>query len=92
LSSRNVLSTPSDGTAFTAEETAALERVPAENDAWIVFNGHVGKVAFGEYLARLIFTNEPEDRLREAGRCGRVRAQAAGARLGAPAAGGSRPR
>ena len=34
------------GTVFTAEETAALERVAAENDAWIVFNGHADKVAF----------------------------------------------
>ena len=27
-----------------------------------------GSDDFGEYLVRLIFTNEPEDRLREAGR------------------------
>ena len=34
------------GTVFTAEATAALERVAAANDAWIVFNGHADKVAF----------------------------------------------
>jgi aspartate/methionine/tyrosine aminotransferase len=34
------------GTVFTREETAAIERAAAENDAWIVFNGHADKVAF----------------------------------------------
>jgi aspartate/methionine/tyrosine aminotransferase len=35
------------GTVFTAEETAAITEVAVENDAWIVFNGHADKVAFG---------------------------------------------
>src|SRR4051812_19320699 len=35
------------GTVFTEEETAAIEAGAAENDAWIVFNGHADKVAFG---------------------------------------------
>jgi aspartate/methionine/tyrosine aminotransferase len=34
------------GTVFTPEETAAIEAAAAENDAWIVFNGHADKVAF----------------------------------------------
>jgi aspartate/methionine/tyrosine aminotransferase len=34
------------GTVFTAEETAAIEAAAAENDAWIVFNGHADRVAF----------------------------------------------
>jgi aspartate/methionine/tyrosine aminotransferase len=35
------------GTVFTPEETAAITEVALENDAWIVFNGHADKVAFG---------------------------------------------
>ena len=35
------------GTVFTEEETAALVAAAQENDAWIVFNGHADKVAFG---------------------------------------------
>ena len=34
------------GTVFTREETAATRGGGAENDAWIVFNGHADKVAF----------------------------------------------
>lgn len=34
------------GTVFTREETAAIEAAAAENDAWIVFNGHADRVAF----------------------------------------------
>jgi N-succinyldiaminopimelate aminotransferase len=35
------------GTVFTEPETAALVAAAEENDAWIVFNGHADKVAFG---------------------------------------------
>ena len=35
------------GTVFTEDETAALVAAAQENDAWIVFNGHADKVAFG---------------------------------------------
>jgi aspartate/methionine/tyrosine aminotransferase len=34
------------GTVFTNEETALLASLAAENDAWLIFNGHADKVAF----------------------------------------------
>jgi aspartate/methionine/tyrosine aminotransferase len=41
------------GTVFTAEETAAICEVAAENDAWIVFNGSADKVVFGDAAVTL---------------------------------------
>jgi N-succinyldiaminopimelate aminotransferase len=35
------------GTVFTRAETEAIAEIAAENDAWIVFNGHADKVVFG---------------------------------------------
>lgn len=35
------------GTVFTQQETEAIAAAAEENDAWIVFNGHADKVAFG---------------------------------------------
>jgi N-succinyldiaminopimelate aminotransferase len=35
------------GTVFTRTETEALADIARENDAWLVFNGHADKVAFG---------------------------------------------
>src|SRR5262245_42887820 len=35
------------GTVFTEQETAALVAAARDNDAWIIFNGHADKVAFG---------------------------------------------
>jgi aspartate/methionine/tyrosine aminotransferase len=35
------------GTVFTAQETAAICEVAAENNAWIVFNGAADQVVFG---------------------------------------------
>jgi aspartate/methionine/tyrosine aminotransferase len=35
------------GTVFTEAETRAIADAAIENDAWIVFNGHADKVAFG---------------------------------------------
>lgn len=35
------------GTVFTRAETEAIAEAAVHNDAWIVFNGHADKVAFG---------------------------------------------
>jgi N-succinyldiaminopimelate aminotransferase len=35
------------GTVFTRAETEAIVEAAAENDAWLVFNGHADKVVFG---------------------------------------------
>jgi aspartate/methionine/tyrosine aminotransferase len=44
------------------------ERALAEHEVAVTPMHGWGSDDFGEHLVRLIFTNEPEDRLREAGR------------------------
>jgi aspartate/methionine/tyrosine aminotransferase len=44
------------------------ERLLAEHQVAVTPMQGWGSDDFGEHLVRLIFTNEPEDRLREAGR------------------------
>ena len=54
------------GTGLRATEFAA--RLLASEQVAVTPMQGWGSDDFGEYLVRLIFTNEPEDRLREAGR------------------------
>jgi aspartate/methionine/tyrosine aminotransferase len=55
-----------EGTGLTADEFAA--RLLAEERVAVTPMQGWGSDDFGEHLVRLIFTNEPEERLREAGR------------------------
>jgi aspartate/methionine/tyrosine aminotransferase len=52
---------PTPGAEFAAELLASEGVAVTPMHGW-------GSDDFGEHLVRLIFTNEPEDRLREAGR------------------------